>query len=114
MTFAWLRRALRRPPRAARPAARNARLSVGAPEKRDLLSGLLAFGSESNSQMTLTGRVRVQDAANGAVKFDFAPYGAGYTGPVRVALADVTGDGFQDVITGAGACAPDVRVWDGT
>ena len=44
----------------------------------------------------------------------FYAYGASFTGGVRVAVADVNGDGRDDIITGAGAGGgPEVRVFSG-
>jgi hypothetical protein len=45
------------------------------------------------------GQVNVFDDS-GAPRFSLAPYGAAYTGGVRVAVGDVTGDGISDIITG--------------
>ena len=53
--------------------------------------------------------------ADGTVKFQVAPYGTTFTGGVRVALADVTGDGVADLVTAPGpGTAPVVDVYDGT
>jgi hypothetical protein len=59
------------------------------------------------------GSVQILKASNGALVADFDPYGSAYTGPVAVAFGDVNGDGFPDLITGALAGNPDVRVFDG-
>jgi hypothetical protein len=44
---------------------------------------------------------------------DFQPFGAAYTGGVSVAVADVNGDRYDDLIVGATTGNPDVRVYDG-
>ena len=45
----------------------------------------------------------------------FFAYAAGFTGGVRVAAGDVTGDGRADVVTGAGiGGTPHVKIYDGT
>jgi hypothetical protein len=57
---------------------------------------------------------RVFSGANPAIKLsDFIAYNTNFTGGVRVAMADVDGDGFDDIITAPGAGgAPDLRVFD--
>jgi uncharacterized protein (TIGR03118 family) len=59
------------------------------------------------------GRVQLRNTSDGSLVADFAPYGASYTGPVSVAVGDVNGDGVPDVVTGAAAGSPHVKVFDG-
>jgi streptogramin lyase len=58
--------------------------------------------------------VRVYSGANPAILLrDFFAYDTTFTGGVRVAVADVDGDGFGDIITAPGVSgAPDMRVFD--
>jgi hypothetical protein len=50
----------------------------------------------------------------GVLSFAFYAYNKNFRGGVRVAVADVTGDGIPDVITAPGpGGGPDVRVFDG-
>jgi serralysin len=58
--------------------------------------------------------VQVVNGASGAVLREWVPYNEGFTGGVYVATADVTGDGFADIVTGAGpGGGPHVLVFDG-
>ncbi len=71
---------------------------------------LVAVGADAGFEP----RVRVYDPT-GAVRFDFLAFDPQqFFGGVRVALGDVNGDGFADVIAGSGPGDPPlVRVFDG-
>jgi hypothetical protein len=57
--------------------------------------------------------VRVFDGLSQTLRYDFYPYGS-FNGGVFVAVGDVNGDGYADVIVGPDAgTAPLVRVYDG-
>ncbi len=59
--------------------------------------------------------VRVFRSSDGAMIRNFYAYPGGFAGGVRVAAADVNGDGTPDIITSPGpGGGPDVRVFDGT
>jgi hypothetical protein len=59
-------------------------------------------------------QVNVYDAQTGAMLGILNPFGRSYTGGVSVATGDVTGDGVEDVVVGAGrGMKPDVKVFDG-
>jgi hypothetical protein len=58
--------------------------------------------------------VKVFDGVTGALVREFYAYSATFTGGVTIAVADVNGDGFADIVTGAGAGGgPHVKVFDG-
>ena len=58
--------------------------------------------------------VKVFDAQTGAEKAEFLAYPSSFLGGVRVACADLTGDGTPDIITAPGPGGPpEVRVFDG-
>ncbi|MFO0875827.1 MAG: Calx-beta domain-containing protein [Gemmataceae bacterium] len=53
--------------------------------------------------------------ADGTVRFSVAPFGTSYSGGLRIATGDVTGDGVADVVVGptGGTRTTEVRVVDG-
>jgi hypothetical protein len=58
--------------------------------------------------------VAVYDGLTGAELMRFFAYDQSFTGGVYVAAADVNGDGFADIVTGAGPTGgPHVKVFDG-
>jgi hypothetical protein len=59
--------------------------------------------------------VRVQETVTGRFIADFLAYDSAFRGGVRVANADVNGDGVPDIITSPGpGGGPHVKVFDGT
>ncbi len=59
-------------------------------------------------------QVRVYNTSNQAVEMNLFAYAPTFTGGVRVAVGDVTGDGVDDIITAPGATGgPHIRVFDG-
>lgn len=58
--------------------------------------------------------VRVYDAQTGTLVFDFFAYDSAYRGGVRVAVGDVNGDGYSDIVTATGpGGGPNVKVFSG-
>ena len=100
------------PPADARPvvtAAPLAYLQAVAPVGAANPKQLFAVGADAGAEP----RVRVYDQA-GAMRFDFLAFDPAFTGGVRVAVADVNGDGFPDVVIGSGpGMPPTVRIVDG-
>jgi hypothetical protein len=59
-------------------------------------------------------RVRLLNPQSG-IEREFLAYDSAFTGGVRVAVGDVTGDGLRDIVTSPGVGGgPDVRVIDGS
>jgi hypothetical protein len=58
-------------------------------------------------------RVTVLDGATGGTLANFFAYGTTFRGGIYVDAGDYDGDGFADILTGAGADAPHVRVFSG-
>jgi uncharacterized protein YkwD len=71
---------------------------------------LIAIGTGPGVPAT----VALFDATTGQYRNSIMPYGSGFQGGVRVATADVNGDGYDDIITAAGpGGGPHVKVFDG-
>jgi hypothetical protein len=58
-------------------------------------------------------KVQVRRTSDGSLVVEFSPYTPSYTGGVTVALGDVNGDGFDDLIVGSAVGAAHVKVYDG-
>jgi len=109
-------------------------MPVTDPSKRDFLASTLSIGegrmtpdysalgsvsADRATKFVVTSDgsggqlVRVFDVTAGAERFQFNPF-PGFTGGVRTATADVTGDGIPDIIVAAGTGGgPNVKVYDG-
>jgi uncharacterized protein YkwD len=95
------------PPAATTPPASG---SSTAPATFTPVEKVVVAGADAG----MTPTVVVYNAATGARIRSFDAYDSGFRGGVRVATGDVNGDGFDDIITGAGAGGgPHVKVFDG-
>jgi hypothetical protein len=65
-----------------------------------------ALGSAQN-------KVQVRRTSDGSLVVEFSPFGASYTGGVTVAMGDVNGDGYEDLIVGSATGSAHVKVYDG-
>ncbi|MGL4424524.1 MAG: FG-GAP repeat domain-containing protein [Gemmataceae bacterium] len=68
-----------------------------------------AIGSGSGA----VGTVNIYAASDNALISSVTPFGTSYTGGVRVAMGDITGDGIDDLIVGNGTGAARVMAYDG-
>src|SRR5262249_11947429 len=60
-------------------------------------------------------QVKAFSGAGGATLLDFLAYDAQFSGGGRVAVGDVNGDGFNEIVTGSGLGAPaEVKVFRGS
>jgi hypothetical protein len=57
--------------------------------------------------------VKVYDAATNELFYSFYAYPQSFTGGVRVAVADMTGDNIPDIVVAPGSGRGDVKVYDG-
>lgn len=81
-----------------------ARVAVGSP--------IVAFGADAGSER----RLRVLNAAAPfAQRFNFLPFGTTFSGGIRVATGDLTGDGITDILAATGPGVPaELRLFDGS
>ena len=96
----------------SRPIYRKPRLLFGLEwlEDRTVPTGSIVAAADAGAPP----EVRVYDFATGALRSQFLAYDSSMLSGVRVAVGDVNGDGFDDLITAPGPGAlPNVRVFDG-
>jgi hypothetical protein len=73
--------------------------------------GVLAYGADAGDKSKP--RVKIVNAETGALITSFLAYESSYRGGVRVAVADVTGDGRPEIITAPGKNhAPLIKIFD--
>lgn len=114
MSFSWLRRSLNKLVESVAgtgaAAPRPTSCTLGVEQLEDRVVPTIAVGADAGGGpevRTFTDRLRQSILA-------FYPYDPAFTGGVRVALGDVTGDGVQDLITAPGAGGgPHVIVFNG-
>ena len=101
---------------ASRTPILTARLALQSLEARDVPSVTadahphrFAVGSGPGQ----AAEVSVYDAGTNALLTTITPFGRGYTGGVRVATGDLTGDGIDDVAVATATGRPEVKVFDG-
>ncbi|MBN9520019.1 VCBS repeat-containing protein [bacterium] len=90
------------------------RLGLETLEQRDtpafLTGAEIAVGADAGGPPL----VQLLDPGTGAVRTQFLAFDPSFYGGVRVAVGDVTGDGYPDLVTAAGRSGgPAVRVYDG-
>ncbi|HEY1191467.1 MAG TPA: VCBS repeat-containing protein, partial [Gemmata sp.] len=103
---AWMKRLLAKPSRASRPF--RSTITMECLEGR-ITPASIASGVPIGSAPV----VRVLDATTLQPVATVNAYDSGFTGGVNVALADVTGDGVADLITGTTTGSSHVKVFDG-
>lgn len=93
------------------------RLDVQQLEQKDLLSNVIIHGSLPYIVGAKPGQSPViseYDSATGSLLASYMAYDSSFKGGVRVALADLNGDGVPDLIAAPGpGMAPIIKVFDG-
>src|SRR5262249_33707655 len=74
--------------------------------RNPLSAGIFAIGGAPRHVQGRPGR-------DGKLLYDFAPSRSSVTAGVTVAVGDINGDGYPDLVTGAAAGNPHVKVYDG-